>query len=88
MTELEIRAMLVDALDSAAILAPEDENLKSVFLSGCRDISLQELELDSLAGMELCIAIEVITGVSVVPGELAGIGTMDRLVKHVQELLA
>lgn len=41
--------------------------------------------MDSLAEMELGIAIEINTGVSIVPNELQGIGTLNSLVDVVRK---
>jgi hypothetical protein len=56
------------------------------FLAGLRDVTFEEVEIDSLAAMELCIAIETDLGVSLAPAELPQIGSLNGLVKRVQEL--
>ena len=76
MTEPQIRAMLVEALEYASVIALRDKNLIADFLAGTNEVP----DMDSLAEMELCIAIEVHAGVSIVPDRLRKIGTLGRLV--------
>ena len=85
MTEQEIRAIIIDALEYANVVAISDQNMATLFLEGREDIEIQKLNMDSLATMELCIALEVNTGVSIVPDDLQKIATLDLLVKAVQE---
>lgn len=84
MTELQIRALVVEALEYSNVLALRDKNLAGAFLAGTGEVPLEALEMDSLAEMELCIAIEVSTGVSILPERLRKIGTLDRLVAQIQ----
>ncbi len=80
MTESQIRAMLVEALEYASVIALRDKNLIADFLAGTNEVPIDVLDMDSLAEMELCIAIEVHAGVSIVPDRLRKIGTLGRLV--------
>ena len=84
MTEPQIRAMLVEALEYASVIALRDKNLTEAFLSGTSEVAIDVLDMDSLAEMELCIAIEVNAGVSIVPERLRKIGTLGRLVALIQ----
>ena len=85
MTEYEIRTVIVEALDYANVVGIRDHNMIPLFLEGSEDIDFNQLSIDSLATMELCIAIEVNAGVSIVPDELQKIGTLNRLVEIVQK---
>jgi acyl carrier protein len=85
MTELEIRTMIAEALDYASVFVFQDKGLGPKFIAGEADATLAELEMDSLATMELCIAIEANAGVSVLPAELEKIGTLGDLVKVIGE---
>jgi hypothetical protein len=88
MTEPEIRKMLVDAMLSASVFGVRDNGWTDAFLAGTRDIALGELEMDSLGAMELCIAVEVNTGVEIVPDELASMATLETLVATIHRELA
>ena len=48
------------------------------------EVPLDALDMDSLAEMEVCIAIEVNAGVSILPEQLRKIGTLGRLVALIQ----
>jgi acyl carrier protein len=85
MTDHEIRDIIAQQLEYACLTVMRDKKLTPVFLEGRHDIALGELEMDSLAEMELCIAIEINTGVSIVPNELQGIGTLNSLVDVVRK---
>lgn len=88
MTEADIRQVIADALVYAAVPRFRDSAEQADFVAGKRDIQLADLEIDSLAAMELCIAIETNSGVSIVPGELAEVGTLGALAKRVERALA
>lgn len=79
MTEQQVRAMLVEALDAANVFAMREKQLAEGFLAGIAEVPFDALEMDSLAEMELCIAIEINAGVSVVPDQLRKIGSLQRL---------
>jgi acyl carrier protein len=85
MTDHEIRNIIAQELEYACLTVMRDKKLTPIFLEGRHDISLGELEMDSLAEMELCIAIEINTGVSIVPNDLQSIGTLNRLVDVVRK---
>jgi len=80
MTDQQVREMLVEALEYASVIALRDKNFGAGFLAGTSEVPIDALDMDSLAEMELCIAIEVNAGVSIVPERLRRIGTLDRLV--------
>ncbi len=84
MTDEEIRSLIAQELEYACMTAMRTKDLTPIFLEGRRDIALAELDMDSLAEMELCIAIEINTGVSIVPNDLQTIGSLDRLVDVVR----
>ena len=75
--------MLVEALHSASVFGLRNNGWTSGFLSGTQDVPFDDLEMDSLGAMELCIAVEVNTGVSIVPDDLASIGTLGGLVQAI-----
>jgi acyl carrier protein len=87
-TDHEIRSILARELEYACLTVMRDKELMPIFMESRRDIALAELEMDSLAEMELCIAIEINTGVSIVPNELQRIGSLNRLVDAVREGMA
>lgn len=85
MTEPDVRALMLDALAYANARSRLTEQQARDFLEGTCDLPFDQLELDSLATMELCIAIEVNAGVSIVPDRLHKIGTLGRLAQHVRD---
>lgn len=85
MTDQEVRIMIAEALEYASVIAMRHKELTPVFMEGRVDISMDDLEMDSLAAMELCIAIEANTGMSIVPEDLVRLGTLNRLVDAVRE---
>ena len=87
MTEQEIRTIIVDALEYANILSINEDSLLAFFVDGSEDVSLEQLDIDSLAAMELCIALEINAGVSIVPEDLQKMGTLNRLVTTVRNQL-
>jgi len=85
MNDREIRQILADGLEAGAVHQVNDVSTREAFLAGTRDLTFEELEMDSLAKMELCIAIEVNAGVSVLPEQLRKIGSLGRLVAWVEK---
>ncbi|WP_055049358.1 acyl carrier protein [Devosia sp. A16] len=88
MTEREIRQMLVDAMLGASVFGLRDNGWTDEFVAGTRDVAMGDLEMDSLGAMELCIAVEVNTGVEIVPDQLATMPTLGTLVGAIQRDIA
>ena len=82
-SENEVRKLLVRALDDASVFGIRDEALQQSFVDGRRDVAFAELDIDSLARMELCIAIEVETGVVIVPGDLEHMASLGELARAI-----
>ncbi len=83
MTEHEIRTIIAETLEYANVIISCDNDLILMFLNERNDIPFDQLDMDSLAMMELCIAIETNIGVSIVPDDLQKIGSLNQLVKAV-----
>jgi acyl carrier protein len=84
MNEQQVRNIVVEALEYSSVIALRDKNLSAGFLDGTAEVPIELLDMDSLAEMEVCIAIEVNAGVSIVPEQLRSIGTLGRLVALIQ----
>ena len=87
MNEREIRLILVDGLEAGAVHQANDVSIRESFLAGTRALTCAELEMDSLAKMELCIAIELGTGVSLAPEELGRFASIGEIVTMLRERL-
>jgi len=85
MSEEEVRAVIVDALQAANVEGIVGDPRVSKFLQGKTDIKFAQLNMDSLASMEFCISIELETGVSLAPEELRSIKTLNRLAKIIRD---
>ncbi len=81
----EIRRLLMDACETAHMVDWNERGKITAYLDGKNDIFFTELELDSLAVMEICIAIELNIGVSIVPEQLVQFTTMNNLVSRILE---
>lgn len=84
MDDRAVRTVLLEALESASVFTLRDRNLTDEFIAG-RDVPLTELDIDSLAGMELCISIEINTGVSIAPEELSDLGSLNQIAARIRE---
>lgn len=80
MEKSAIRLVILDGLEAGAVGVAKREPFRSRFLAGETAAPIAELEMDSLARMELCIAIEISTGVSLAPEELERYATLGALV--------
>lgn len=85
MTDGEIRKIIADALLYAAVPLFRGSDREREFVEGRADILFSELDIDSLAAMELCIALEANAGASILPQDLAKLKSLNRLVQRVRE---
>jgi acyl carrier protein len=85
MATLKDRIRVVEALEAASVAGLQTNALVSQFISGAADITFAELQLDSLARMEFCIAIEVNCGISILPDHLYETGTLGRIADMIAE---
>lgn len=83
MDDRTIRVILADGLHAGAVSAFRAPDRLAQFLSGEIDHDLAGLGMDSLARMELCIAIEVGTGLSLAPEDLAKFATLGDLARSI-----
>jgi hypothetical protein len=83
--ERAIREIFVDGLVAGAVHQINDVATRKAWLDGTRDLRFDELAMDSLARMELCIAIEIGTGVSMAPEELGRYASLGELATAVRE---
>lgn len=87
MTELEIRRLIAAGLEQGSCFSLRNNGWTEDFLAGRRDVAFAEMDIDSLAIMELCIAIEVESGVSILPEELVQCDTLGTVVAQVKAAL-
>ena len=57
-------------------------------IAGLEDFSLEDLGIDSLGAMELCMALELEFGLNIRPDNLASFGTIGALAQASDEALA
>lgn len=79
MIESDAKTVIASALRSANIVGWADSEQERAFLSGGKDIRIDELHMDSLAAMEFCVFLEVETGLSLNSDELRLVGTLEKL---------
>ena len=80
------RQAVFEALKAAAPQTFND-NLRQAFLAGS-NLRLADLDLDSLAKMEFCIAVELATGVTLLPSQLAELASTDAIERRIREAMA
>lgn len=86
MENAQLRIAVLEAL-KAAVPGAVNDQMRDSFLAGGLNIELARLEMDSLARMEFCIAIELSTGVTLVPPQLAELGSTDAIERCIREQL-
>ena len=74
----QLRQAVLEAL-RAAVPGAFDDAMSRSFLAGELDVDLARFDMDSLARMEFCIAIELATGVTLLPTQLADLATTDAI---------
>ena len=65
-----VREAMADGLETGGVSYLTHQGRRNAFVAGERDFTIAELAMDSLARMELCIAVELCTGVSMLPEEI------------------
>jgi acyl carrier protein len=85
MTDSELRSAIAALLREAGIFYLRDGNLEQAFIDGSFDAELEQLDIDSLAAMELCIGLEVNWGSALVPEDLNRVGSLQSLVRVVKD---
>ncbi len=79
-----IRQAIVDGLEAGGVGRINEKRIRDAFLAADVDLTLAELDMDSLARMELCIANELSTGISLVPEELGRHRTLGELAREIE----
>ena len=85
MTDQEARSVLAELLRGAGIYFLRDEEREQDFIDGAYNPDLDQLDMDSLAAMELCIELEVNWGSTLVPEDLNKVRSLQNLVRVVKE---
>lgn len=84
MSPTERRIQLAEMLTDAGVFYLRDHRLEQRFIAGEVDPKLDELDMDSLAAMELCIALETHWNLPVVPEEIFSIGSLQNILGQVE----
>ncbi len=84
MTREELNTFLLALFEENNVIGFHDSHLKDDFLCGTNPLDFRNLAMDSLAVMEICIAVELELGVSVVPDQLVGMASLAELVNHIE----
>ena len=79
MDEHAVRATLVEGLDAGSVYQIYPPATRAAFIAGEIDLSFADLAMDSLALIELCMAIEVGTGISLAPDDLGSYASLGAL---------
>lgn len=79
------RTHLAQMLQASGVFGLRDQGLENDFIAGHANPTLNDLGIDSLAEMELCVVIENELGVSIVPDELGGLKTLEGLLRRIDQ---
>ena len=80
MDDQEIRLAIVSGLAQSRAILFRDAEITDQFLAAEADMRIEDMQMDSLSIMELCISIEVDTGASILPEEMVQIESLEQLV--------
>jgi len=80
-----IRALVIEALHRATGLLNEPA-FAGLRGDATRDLAFADIELDSLSILEVLMELEDATGVELDPDLVPELGTLDRLVDHIEAL--
>ena len=85
MPDTQLRQFLLSALRDANVFGLDDESINRSFISAESDIAFENLDMDSLARMEFCIALEAETGISITPQELQKFRSLGKLIERLKK---
>ena len=88
MNNIEIRKRMIPILDEVNISELRSVSDQQDFINGELDLAFDEMDMDSLFSMELCIAIELELGVSIVPEQLNQLRSLQGLVQKISTNLS
>jgi acyl carrier protein len=80
MREMEIRRSLAEVFRDSNVIFLREANVENEFIEGRYDVNFNQLDIDSLAAMEICIAMEANWGTAILPDDLYRIGSLQALV--------
>jgi hypothetical protein len=63
------------------------DELRRSFLADGLNLNLADLDMDSLGQMEFCIAVELSTGVTLLPSQIAELSSTDAIERRIRETL-
>lgn len=81
MNEREIREVVVQGLEAGAVPGINRIEVRAAFLAGASELPFAEFALDSLAQVELCIAIEAGLRIALSPADLRAYTSAGELVR-------
>ncbi len=87
MNDRDIRVAIVNGLHQASAILFKDADISEEFVAGKADMRIEDMQMDSLSIMELCISIELDTGVSILPEEMVQIESLEALVRVIGDKL-
>lgn len=85
MTEMEAYVLVERAFEAALVQGFEVGDRSVDDLRAAGEVPLTSFDIDSLAVMEICIAVEVHSGAQIVPAELVELETINALVMRLLE---
>ncbi|RYG95740.1 MAG: hypothetical protein EON57_16190, partial [Alphaproteobacteria bacterium] len=80
----ELRQVIADAMVYAAVPGFVGSQAEAAFRDGTRDVQLTEIDIDSLAAMEICIALELNTDISLAPNDITGMPSLGALLLRLE----
>ncbi len=84
LSEEQRRARLVELFKKAGVHSLDDEDLGLKFIQGVEDPTIESLHIDSLAAMEICIALESDFGWSTSPEKLLRFGPLSDVLRKLK----
>jgi len=85
---LLIRKKIADLVSDLGANGLRSSGREEAVIDGHEDFPLDNLGIDSLGAMELCMALEVEFGLNIRPDNLASFGTIGALAEAAEESLA
>jgi hypothetical protein len=82
----QARQAVFEAL-KASVPHAFDAGMRRSFLDSGINLSLADLAMDSLAEMEFCIAIELATGLTLLPSQLEELASTDAIESYIRTAL-
>ncbi len=84
MNDMALRDKIMAIVIDSGVYRPPPLDDQQAFINNQLDIELDQLDIDSLSSMEICIGIELELGISITPTQLSRLKTLKSVERKIR----